>query len=71
MCYNKSLILILGDSRQSQLHFGTKIMYILVCVAVLRLKLSCENRKTGFQRFLAKNDPKWAPEKEVRVVGDV
>ena len=58
------------DSR----HFGTKIMYILellVCVAVLRLKLSRKNRKTGFQGFLAKNDPKWAPEKEVRVVGDV
>ena len=31
MCYNKSLILILGDSIQSQLHFGTKIMHILCC----------------------------------------
>ena len=71
MCYNKCLILILGDFRQSQLHCGTKIMYILACVAVLRLKLSCENCKTGFQGFLAKNDSKWAPEKEVRVVGDV
>ena len=46
-------------------------MYILACFAVLRLKLSRENRKTGFQGFLAKNDPKWAPEKEMKVVGDV
>ena len=42
-----------------------------MCIAVLRLKLSRENRKTGFHGFLAENDPKWAPEKEVRVVGIV
>ena len=69
--HQNSIFLFFTDSRQSQLHFGTKIMYILVCVADLRLKLSRNNCKNGFQGFLAKNDPKWAPEKDVKVVGDV
>ena len=43
--HSKYLILNVGDSRHSQLHFGTKIFYILACVANLRLIFSCENRK--------------------------
>ena len=33
------LILVLGDSRQSQLHCEAKIKSLLACVVVLRLNL--------------------------------
>ena len=34
--YNKALVVLLSDSRDSQLHFGTKMNFLVACVAKLR-----------------------------------
>ena len=41
------LILLVGDTRQSQLQFGPRIISLLACVADLRLKLSRDIDKSG------------------------
>ena len=46
--HNKAFILLLSDSRQSQLHFGTKINFLEPCVAKMRLNLASEKQKIGF-----------------------
>ena len=46
--HNKAFILLLSDSRQSQLHFGTKINFLGPCVAKMRLNLASERPKKWY-----------------------
>ena len=45
--HNKAFIVLLSDSRHSQLHFGTKMNFLGACVADLRLNFAASG-KTGF-----------------------
>ena len=54
------LILLVGDTRQSQLQFGPIIMSLLACVADLRLKMSRDIDKSGLQ----KSYPYWTPRRQ-------
>ena len=35
--HNKAFIALVSDSRQSQLHFATKMNFLVTCVAKMRL----------------------------------
>ena len=44
--HNKALVVLLFDSRHSQLHFGTKMNFLVACVAKLRGILARKRQKT-------------------------
>ena len=42
--HNKAFILLLSNSGQSQLHFGTKCILVGACIAKMRLNFASESR---------------------------
>ena len=67
--HNKALILLLFDSRQSQLHFGTKINFLELCVAKMMLNLARERQKIGILQKQLKFAPKRPIFLHLRVLG--
>ena len=47
-CNYKAFILLLSNSGQSQLHFGTKFILVGACVAKIRLNFDGKSRKLIF-----------------------
>ena len=58
--HNKVFILLLSDSRQSELHFGTKIKFIVAWGANLRLILDNKGYKFSVFSEIMKNGLTWA-----------
>ena len=46
--HNKAFIVLLSDSRQSQLHYASKMNFLVACVAKMRLTFATRRWKNGF-----------------------